>query len=129
MEGTSRLKTMREALSTELTIGKSVKSWKERIERSQIGHETPRAHRSVKSPRRSLWSADVLQRELDSAVAALAGDLAERGAGGVRVGAAPVRVVHCVEQLGAKLQVLLLSDGEIFANTEIPLPEAGVAEY
>jgi hypothetical protein len=37
-------------------------------------------------------------------------------------------VVYDVENLGAELEALLLGNGEILANAQIPLPEAGIPE-
>src|SRR6266568_5717959 len=65
-------------------------------------------------------SKDVLQCERDGAVAALAGDFAERGAGGARVGAAPVGWFTALNSS--------VRNWGNSCESETPFPEAAVAE-
>src|SRR5690348_13104318 len=74
-------------------------------------------------------SKDVLQRELNlSRVTRLAGNKAKRRAVGVAVRPAPVRVIQNVEGLDAELQLLLFSDREVLAQSDIEIPCAGVEQ-
>jgi hypothetical protein len=71
---------------------------------------------------------DVLQRELNRAIAALAGALPKRRTGRVSVRAARVRMVHDVEHLRPELEVLRLGNGKILAPAQIPFPETAMAQ-
>src|SRR5690242_4500345 len=73
-------------------------------------------------------SENVFQGKLDRSIAALAGDFSECAAGRVRVGSAPVRMIDDIEQLGAELQALFFRYGEVLADPQVPLPEAGVPQ-
>src|ERR1051326_6789054 len=71
---------------------------------------------------------NVFQGQLQHAVAALAGHQAEGSARGVRVRAAPVRVVEDVVHLEAELQDLALPGREVLAHRSVELPGTGLAQ-
>src|SRR5258706_15333442 len=73
-------------------------------------------------------SENILQRQLDGAVTALARDHAERSAGRVRACAAPVGVIENIEHFEAELQVLLFGDRKILAQAHVPIPEARISQ-
>ena len=74
-------------------------------------------------------SEDVLQRDLNlSRGIRLTGNEAERRAVRVAIGPAPVRVVQHVESLDTELQFMSFGDGEVLAQTDVEIPDAGAAQ-
>src|SRR5262245_37481318 len=101
--------------------GRRLASWREPDNIHEFGGR--------RAPDPTSWqSKNVLQRELDRAIAALAANSSERSAGRVRIGPAPVRVVVHVEHLRPELETLFLPDRKILADPQVPFPEAGIAK-
>jgi hypothetical protein len=77
---------------------------------------------------RKRCSENILKRELQIPLTALAGHQAESTTGRIRICAAPVRMVQQIENLEAKLKPLDLSDREVLSQTHIPINEARIAQ-
>src|SRR5262245_54654661 len=70
----------------------------------------------------------IFQCELNRAITALARDPAERGTCWIGVSPAPIRMIVDVKQLSPELQPAPFGDGKVLADSQVPLPEPGVAQ-
>jgi hypothetical protein len=69
-----------------------------------------------------------LQAELNDAHAAIGGDLAKAIAVSVVVRIQELRVVECIEKLGAKLKNLALPDGGVLEQRKVEVVDARSAK-
>src|SRR5690242_5846367 len=79
-----------------------------------------------KSRRLFIFSEYIFQSQLNGAVAAFAGDPAERSAGRIGISSSPIRMIVQVEQLRTELQAAPFRHWKVLANSQIPLPESRI---
>src|SRR5437016_4588010 len=76
------------------------------------------------------WTASkrIAQTHLHVTLAHLAVNLAERAAARVGIYASPIGVIEPIEEFAAKLETMLLPDGEVLEQRQVPVLETRIVD-